>query len=181
MNRKMLLQKMVGLTLTALLLVGCGALTATPASTPTVGDIVIGPHWKVKVIKVETGDEFGPFGFEEGTKNHFVIVTLEYTYLGPDRAEFFPESVILVYTGNTGLKGWARKTALYRGEISSQVVHFAEEVIVNYLDSGETRTETFIYEFRKEYTDFRLFFPETEAIAINIAYTTQVGAEGDHG
>jgi len=142
--------------------------TPTPASTPTIGDTVIGPHWKVKVVEVETGDEFGPFGFVEGTKNHFVIVTLEYTYLGPGRAEFFPESVVLVYTGSTGLQGWARKTTLYRGEISSHVVDFREEVVVNYLDSGETRTETFVYEFRKEYADFRLYFPETEAIAISL-------------
>ncbi|MBL7182904.1 MAG: hypothetical protein ISS50_00475 [Anaerolineae bacterium] len=212
MNRKMLLQGMVGLTLVALLLVGCGmpavtptpvptaspyptytpvptatpyptytplpptptptavplTATPTPVSTPTVGDTVIGSHWKVKVVKVETGDEFGPRGFEEDARNHFVIVTLEYTYLGAGRAEFFPESVVLVYTGSTGLQGWAQTPILHRGEFSSQVVDFTEDVAVNYLDSGDTRTEVFVYEFRDTYTDFRLYFPETQAIAISL-------------
>jgi hypothetical protein len=144
--------------------------TATPTITPTpkVGDTVVGPRWKVKVVKVETATEFGDYYLEATSNHRFVIVTLEYTYLGPGKAEFIPESVILVYTGSTGLTGWAQTTSLYRGEISSEVIDFDETARVYYLESKTSRTEAFVYEFNKDYADFRLYFPEIQPIAIKL-------------
>ena len=98
-----------------------------------------------------------------------VIVTIEYTYLGQGRAEFSPETVVLMNTSTVGLVGWARTAELYQAEDNSRIVDFDKESLTNYLDSGETKTEVFIWEFPGNYTDFRLFFPETEAIDITLS------------
>ncbi len=142
--------------------------TSTPISTPTVGDTVIGSRWKIKVTKVETADEFGTYYFKEDSANHFVIVTLEATYLGSETREWFPESVLLAHTGNDGFTGWVRIPNLYKGMFSSQITDFSEMVTVNFAQPETVLKETFLFEFPKDYTDFRLYFPETEAIAISL-------------
>jgi hypothetical protein len=145
--------------------------TATPttAPTPSVGDTVVGQRWKVRVAKVETGDKFATYAITKvGAKTHLVIITLEYTYLGAGKAEFSPESVLLAYTGSAGLTGWAQTPRLYKGELSSEIVDFDKTARLFYLESNTGRTETFVYQFNKEYTDFRLYFPETMPIVVKL-------------
>lgn len=145
-----------------------------PTATPTqiaprsVGQTVIGPRWRVRVTKAESGTEFGTFYLTEDATTQMVIITLEYTYLGSESTSFYPESVVLVHTGEERLRGWARNPALYQGQYSSHVVDFTEEVTTQFVNSGDTRTEIFVYSFNKDFTSFLLYFPETTPIVIDI-------------
>jgi cytochrome c5 len=144
-----------------------------PASAPTqaplaaVGDTVEGGNWRVTVTQAETGDEFGPYYFDTGATTHFVILTLEYTYLGSERRVFTPESVVLVYTGS-GLTGWTETPALYQGESYFEVTNFAESAVAFNMFSGDSRTEQFAYDFPIPYTDFVLLFPGLPGIVIDL-------------
>lgn len=142
--------------------------TPTRAPTPQVGDVIENPKWRVQVVKAQTAQEFGSFFIREGGENRLVIVTIEYTNRQPNSIEFFPESVLMVYVGTGGLRGWVRRPALYRSELSSQITNFDEQAQFNSMPGGATRTDTFVYEWKKPYTDFLLFFPETEPIAIKL-------------
>jgi hypothetical protein len=195
MNRDKLLQTLVGVVLVMALLAGCGAASAStpeptvtpyptytpyptftpvphivdsaPVSPAAVGETVVGPRWKVKVVKVETASEYEGFSFKAGTNRRFVIVTLEYTYLGSEEVELYPESVLLVHTG-TGLKGYVRTPALYKAGYARDVTNFSNSFVTSYLKPKSSETDTFIYEFDPEYTDFLLYFPETVPIEINL-------------
>ena len=121
------------------------------------------------MISAEASLEYGEFFIPEDGKNRLVIVTIEYTYLSQGRAEFSPESVVLMNTSILGYVGWAKTADLYQAEGSSRIVDLDEESLTDYVDSGETKTEVFVWEFPRNYTDFRLFFPEAEAIDITLS------------
>lgn len=142
--------------------------TLTPLPTLGIGDAVRAPRWSVRVVKAEPTLEFETYYLKEDARTRMVVVTIEYTYLGGRETIFSPESVLLVYTGSEGLTGWARTPVLYRGEVNTDLVSFKESTIAVHIAPGTTRVERFIYEFPKEYTSFRLYFPETESVAVTL-------------
>lgn len=141
--------------------------TSTPISNQKIGDDVIGARWKVKVTKAETANEFGDWSFPAGSTFQNVIVTVEYTYLGSGKINFYPESVILANVEDNSLMGWTRTPRLYRNE-SSTIVDFNTDSKVLTLNSGDTYTDTFVYEFPIEFKAFILYFPETLPIEIQV-------------
>lgn len=140
--------------------------TSTPISNQKIGDEVVGTRWKVKVTKVETASEFGTWNFPAGSTNYFVIVTVDYTYLGSEKISFYPEGVTLVDVG-TELTGWSRTPRLYRNE-NSEIIDFSVDSKVMILKSGDTHIDTFAYEFPNYYKEFILYFPETLPIEIQV-------------
>ncbi|WP_420628188.1 hypothetical protein [Candidatus Leptofilum sp.] len=153
------------------LVVGCGpseeeiATRIADSAEATVE--AIPARWEVEIISSEAAQEFDTWHFPDGSENIMVILTIEYTYHGQDRELFLPESITLVHTGTEGFSGWGRTASLYRAEGTSQIVDLTDESLVNYLDPGGTRTDTFVWEWPNDkYTEFRLFFPEIEAIDI---------------
>jgi hypothetical protein len=142
--------------------------TSTPAAPPTVGDTVVGPYWQVQIQDVELSQEFGDYSQNDETFQ-FIIITAEVTYLGAEGSEgqYSPEAVVLMQVGPSDT-GWSKRAILYRGENSSQIMFFDEVSLLNYMDAGESRTETFVFTFPKRFTDFRFYFPETPAIIVDL-------------
>lgn len=143
--------------------------TPFPTYTPLPPTATIEPErWDVKMISAEGTREYGTFYIEGEGLTRMIVLTIEYTYTGTGRAEFSPESVVLVYSGTRGFTGWSETPSLYQSEDTSQITDFSEESLVIRVDSGETRTDTFVWQFFKEYTDFWLLFPESNAIDVII-------------
>lgn len=141
--------------------------TSTPISNQKIGDEIIGARWKVKVTRAETTNEFSDWSFPEGSTNHFVTVTVEYTYLGSEKISFYPEGVVLANVGANSLTGWSRTPRLYRNE-NSEIIDFQEATKVLILQSGDTFIDTFVYEFPIDYKEFILYFPESLPIEIQV-------------
>ena len=141
--------------------------TSTPISNQKIGDEVIGTHWKVKVIKAEGATEYETWSFPSGSQNHMVILTVEYTYLGSEDINFYPESAVLAYVETEGFTGWSRTPRLYRGE-NSGITDFDTSATTMYVRSGDTFTDIFIYEFPIDYKNFIFYFPETLPIEVQI-------------
>lgn len=141
--------------------------TSTPITNQKLGDDVIGARWKVKVIKAEAVAEYETWSFPSGSKNHMVILTVEYTYLGSEDINFYPESAVLAYVDTDGFTGWSRTPRLYRGE-NSGITDFDTSATTKYVRSGDTFTDTFIYEFPNDYRNFIFYFPETLPIEVQV-------------
>lgn len=141
--------------------------TSTPISNQKIGDEIIGARWKVKVTRAETTNEFGDWSFPAGATNHNVIVIVEYTYLGSEKINFYPEGVVLANVGANSLTGWSRTPRLYRNE-NSEIIDFSTATKVLILQSGDTFIDTFVYEFPIDYKEFILYFPESLPIEIQV-------------
>jgi hypothetical protein len=145
--------------------------TSTPQPTPTstlpTSATAGGPRWKVQVIAVETSDTFDTYQVTGDGPGHFVIITLEYTYLGSDEAFLSPESVVLVHLGER-LQGWARTPVLYRDNFSIETTNLENATVSNHLTSGYAQTAEFVYLFPSDFCEFNLYFPETPSISIDL-------------
>jgi len=143
--------------------------TPFPTYTPLPPTATIeSERWDVKVISAEGAREYGTFYVEGEGLTRMIVLTIEYTYTGTGRAEFSPESAVLVYSGTIGFTGWSKTPILYQSEDTSQITDFSEESLVIRVDAGETRTDTFVWVFGADYTDFWLLFPESDAIDVSI-------------
>jgi len=142
----------VALALTALLLGGC-----TLASS--------GRPWDVKVLSASVADEWQTYYVDADSTDHMIVIELAFTNLRRETVSFSPESVILVYTG-LDETGWTETPALHKSANSTQVIDFYEESVMYSVAPGETRKDTFVYEFPRSYVEFTLYFPESEAVPI---------------
>lgn len=133
-----------------------------PTATPDAGD------WEVDVISAESSLEFEDFFIPEDGTNTLIIVVVKYAYEGPGRIQFSPESVVLTYTGSEKFMGWSQTADLYQSEGDSQVVDFSEQALLNTLNPGDAKTDTFVWEFPRSYKNFILLFPSAEPIEVTI-------------
>jgi hypothetical protein len=148
----------------------------TPVSFAEVGDTVISPNWEVKVLEVRTDSEFETMHFsDQNTTTHFVIITLEYTYLGSKTIKWSPEGIILVHTGER-LEGWSRTPTFYQTEFSTSLTNFTEDVIFISARPQVPEIATLVYRFPQDFVDFRLYFPETTGVSITLDEADNSGA-----
>ena len=148
----------------------CGT-SSTPPPTATLAPTATPyPTYRgsVKVVSAEGVAEFGTFYMPSGSTGRLVLLTIEYTNTGQDKAEFSPDTVILMNKTASGIVGWGRTPALYRAESTSRIEDLDEEAFLNFVDPQDTKTEVFAWEFPKSYTSFRLYFPEAETIEVSI-------------
>jgi hypothetical protein len=167
----------IGLSLSLLLAAAACAnpLATVPTSTPYPTYTPYPPpptappaRWDVAVLASEGTLEFGDFYIPEGSTTRLIHLTITYTYNGPGSAEFSPETLTLMNDSGTGFQGWAKPPVLYRADGQTNILDFANDSVIHNLASGTTRTEDFVWEWPTEYDQFRLFFPETEAIDVSI-------------
>jgi hypothetical protein len=155
MSSKVLARVTVVLALASLVLSGCMFLPTTRS------------FWGVKVISARSVEEWDTFYVDADSTNYMIVIEIEYKNLRPNAVQFSPESVVLVNTG-TDETGWGETPALHKSGSSTQITDFTEESIMYTLAGGESRADTFVYEFPRGFSDFRLYFPESEAIAITL-------------
>jgi hypothetical protein len=100
----------------------------------------------------------------------YVIVTIEYTYLGRETTEFSPQSVVLLFPDNSSWPGYALAATDYQSESNNKVMNFFNQgSILTYIKPGETKIEKVGWGVGiSTDTHYRLFFPETEPIDITI-------------
>ena len=141
--------------------------TPTPITTPTIGDTVIGRYWKITVKNAETSRRFDRFS-QDDPDFHLVILTVEVTYIGPeDRRTYSPATVTMTHTGSS-YPGLTNSVSIYKGENSPEALDLRYASVLTYSYKDKTLLETFVFVFRASFHEFLFFFPETEAIAINV-------------
>lgn len=144
-------------------------LATAPTSTPYPTYTPYPPaRWEVTVLSSEGTLEFGDFFIPDGSTTRLIHLRITYTYNGPGTADFSPETLTMMNASGIGFNGWAKPPVLYRAEGQTTVLDFANDSVVNSIATGTTLTEDFVWEWPTEYGEFRLFFPETEAIDVSI-------------
>jgi hypothetical protein len=133
--------------------------TPQPAQSP--------PRFEVRVISAEEIQHFGDFYIPEGGATRMIHMTILYTFNGPGTAEFSPATVVLM--NRTGsLRGWGRVPVIYRSEASAATFDLREQSTLTALTSGTSFTDDFVWEWPTQYTEFSLYFPESEPVEVNI-------------
>jgi len=142
---------------------------ATPITAHKIGDEVIGARWKVKVTKVEMLKEYATFSPRLDT-SRMIVLTVEYTYIGSGKIEFYPESAFLVLVGDASglLSGLTLTPTLYKSETASDVVDFSVNSKTLILKSGDNYADKFVYIFSEEYKNYLFYFPEMLPITITV-------------
>lgn len=125
--------------------------------------------WAVQVTRVEEGSVFGSARVEAPRRFRYIAVTLEYIYLGKGRAELYPETVVLVYTGSSPLQGLTEAPLIFQSGESDHAVWLADQSTVVPVAAHITQQATFVFEFHQDCRAFRLYFPGCEGIEIDLA------------
>jgi hypothetical protein len=150
--------------------------TPYPTFTPPSPTVTLVPErWSVKVISTVMARGFGVLYFTDEQKAEFLIITIEYTYLGQKTTEFSPMSVVLLFPAGSTYPGGAIATTFYQSESNSTVTNFTTEApILTYIKPGQTKIEKFGWGLTSDGnthyagTKLRLLFPETKSIDITI-------------
>jgi hypothetical protein len=124
-------------------------------------------RWDVQVLSATRSTSFGDLYYEDSTNTTFYIVTIQYTYLGKDTAQFFPMSVLLLFPENSSYAGGAYTVGFYQPEDTTAVQNFINvQPPIIFMQPGETRIEKFAWGFLTTMADtrFKILFPETEPI-----------------
>lgn len=144
--------------------------THTPLPTYTPLPTSLPARWDVKVLSVITLQDFDG-ATPKSDESRWIIITIEYTYQGLGSVAFSPESLILMnITTDAPSKyyGWSNPTLRYQPENISTSISFDKKASMIDISPGTTRVDRFGWIYPKELTNFRLFFPETEAIDITV-------------
>jgi hypothetical protein len=169
----------LGLAAAVFSITGCASLNSfLPTSTPyptytryptfTPQPTQSPPRFEIRVISAEAVQNFGDFYIPEGSTTRMIHMSILYTFNGPGTAEFSPETVVLMNRSGTNLRGWGRVPALYRSEASGATFDLKEESTLTTLSPGTSFTDDFVWEWPTQYTEFTLYFPESEPIEVNI-------------
>ena len=136
-----------------------------PTATP------VPDRWKVKVISAVKAQTFGEWFFEESLKAEYIIITIEYTYMGQETTEFSPQSVVLLLPEGSTWPGYAVAATEYQAENNIKVTDFFNQgPIITFMRPGQTKIEKFGWGFTASADKkYRLLFPETEPIDITIS------------
>jgi hypothetical protein len=142
--------------------------TSTPQPTYTPYPTYTPPPpaalWEVEVLSAIRSDTFGDLYYEASTNTVFLILTIQYTWLGEETTQFFPMSVVLLQPEDSSYPGGAYTAAFYQPENTTAVQNFiTTRPPIVYILPGETRIEKFSWSLSVDGTDTRLqlLFPET--------------------
>jgi len=158
---------------------GCASLSSfLPTSTPyptytryptfTPQPTQSPPRFEIRVISAEATLTFETFYIEEGSTTRMIHMTILYTFNGPGTTQFSPETVVLMNRSGTSLRGWGRVPEIYRSEASGSTFDLREVSTLTTLSPGTSYTDDFVWEWPTQYTDFTLYFPESEPIEVSI-------------
>ncbi len=147
---------LVMLVLAVTMLASCRLLLPAP----------VGP-WQVTVVSAEATDEWDEFYVEPDSENYIVVLTVDIRNLRNTSVQFAPETVVLAHTGPEET-GWAQTPALHTTNDSTLITDFWEDSVVYELAAGQTRTDTFVYEFPRGFTEFDLYFPESVGLPVSL-------------
>lgn len=123
--------------------------------------------WEVKITSAKAADEWDEFYMDADSSNYMIVIEIEFRNMRQDAVQFSPESVVLVHTGAEET-GWGQTPALHKSGSSTQITDFYSESVMYSVAGGESRADTFVFEFPRGYTEFLLYFPETAPIVINV-------------
>jgi hypothetical protein len=164
-----------------ILLSGCGQLssviptataypTYTPLPTFTPLPTPIPSRWDVKVLSVTTPKDFDGFVPKVDT-SRFIVIAIEYTYQGLESTVFSPASLILLNMTTSApsqYEGMNGPPIRYQPEGITSTISLSDESPIISMSQGKTRIDKFGWVFPKALTNFRLYFPEMEAIDITV-------------
>lgn len=138
---------------------------------PTIGDTVTNANWQVKVLGVSTDKAYETVTPDDPENFHFVIVNMEVTYIGPkDREVYSPESIVLmnITEGSGADLGWSNKMVIYQSDDSTNFTYFQQESIMLSVRKDVPSLFKIAVLFPKRFTEYLLYFPETEGFDINL-------------
>lgn len=122
---------------------------------------------EIRIITAETVQHHGRFQLTGSGSTRLIHLVILYTFNGPGTAEFSPETVVLMNRAGN-LRGWGRVPAIYRSEASGATFDLNEQSTLTALSPGTSFTDDFVWEWLTRYTEFSLYFPESEPIEVNI-------------
>jgi len=144
--------------------------TPYPTFTPPPPTVTPVPeHWSVKVMSAIKAPTFGDWLYPEDQNAEFVIITIEYTYMGQDTTEFSPQSLVLLFPDGSSHPGAAFTATNYQSDGATTVKNLTTEssLILTYIRPGQTKIESFGWGLISTGdTKYRLLFPETKPIDI---------------
>jgi hypothetical protein len=146
-------------------------LAPYPTYTPNPPTMTPVPeNWSVKVMSAIKSRTFGEWFYEESVNGEYVIITIEYTYLGRETTGFSPQSVVLLFPDDSSWPGYALAATDYQSENNNKVMNFFNQgPILTYIKPGQTKIEKFGWGLTVSTdTKYRLLFPETKPIDITI-------------
>ena len=158
---------------------GCASLSSfLPTSTPyptytryptfTPQPTQSPPRLEIRIITAETVQQFEEFHLTGSASTRMIHLVILYTFNGPGTAQFSPETVVLMNRSGTNLRGWGRVPRVYRSEDSGSTFDLNEQSTLTTLEPGTSFTDDFVWEWPTQYTEFSLYFPESEPIEVNI-------------
>lgn len=147
--------------------------TNTPFPTYTQAPPTFTPipqRWTVRIISAVKSLSFGEYFYSEEDESEFVILTIEYSYMGQDTIPFYPGSLVLVYPEGSLYPGWSLNSYSYQAENSAIVNDMYNDApIITYISPGQTKIEKFGFQMSSdEETHYILVFPEVEPIDFTI-------------
>jgi hypothetical protein len=132
-----------------------------------VGEKASSRNWEVKISSVETVATIGTIR-PVSTIAHFAVLTLEITYVGPEKKGSYSPLALVLVNVDVDNTGWANNTNLFRQEGNSRYVDVRNTPVVRFVNQGETVVETFAFVFLRAATKAVLYFPEAEGIYLEL-------------
>ncbi len=146
--------------------------TPGPPKFAEVGEEIASENWKMRVVSAQPVLEYGGEVLPSNDNLQFIVITVEYQYLGKYKMDFYPEAVMLVQLkDNQQAFGGIYFPKFYRNVKSKDPASFETTTYIQVTDPypNDQVTGEFVYKFPKESIEFLLLFPESQPILVKLA------------